>query len=80
MTEATKKLVLAGLSRLGGDDYARAQRAFGKMSEQELDQEWGSSGKTCRYWLNYHKERNDKIESAIQEVKKFHLDKFSRRK
>lgn len=41
-----------------GDDLERATMAFGRMSEAELDQMWGQSGKTCReVFEEYRRER-----------------------
>ena len=46
MTEKTKKIVLSELYATRGDDLERAEMSFGGMSDDDLDSEWGGSGRT----------------------------------
>lgn len=54
------------------DNLERAQHAFGRMAEAQLDQQWGQSGETCRQILEeYRQDRvrwqqaNDLLESLL---------------
>jgi hypothetical protein len=55
MTEQEKRTYVQwALHQRRGDDLERANMAFGKMTEAQLDQEWGQCGQTCRaVWNNY---------------------------
>lgn len=60
-----KNIILRGLQNLRGDDYERAKLAFGRMSDQQLDEPHGQSGMSRRELLNRYKAHKDEVESAI---------------
>lgn len=64
-----KKLVLQVLLDFKGDDHARAKAAFARLSEKQMDEQWGMSGKTPRQILADYEERNREIDEAIEWVK-----------
>ncbi len=51
-------------SAIGGaeDNFYRAKMQFGKMNDEQLDKEWGQSGKTCRqHYKEYADEKAEKL-------------------
>ena len=63
-----KETVLRALEAMKGDDLERATAYFGRLTEEQLDQEYGASGCTCReIWDGYKKQRQE-IETAIKWV------------
>jgi hypothetical protein len=68
MTDETKRVVLAALRAYKGDDHLRARHAFGRLSEEQLDEQHGQSGKTRRQiWGDYENHANA-VDAAIGEV------------
>lgn len=59
MTTQEKVLyVRRAISQAMGDDLERADIAFKGMTETQLDQQWGQSGKTVRQiWQGYKDDR-----------------------
>ena len=60
-----KDLVIRALVNMQGDDLARARRAFSGLSDFEMSQEHGSSGKTRAEILAECEEHNEQISAAI---------------
>ena len=57
-TKEILSYILEVLGRTKGDDLERANRAFGRMTEAELDRQWGQSGMTARQvWDGYKADR-----------------------
>lgn len=58
MKPEIKDYILNAVRQRTGDDLERANRAFGRMTDAQLDQQYGESGKTCReIWQTYKDER-----------------------
>ena len=68
MTSETKELIIRGLGALLSDDLARAKGTFRGLGEEEMNQPWGSSGKTRKEILQEYQARHDKIQKAMKEV------------
>lgn len=71
MTQETKEAIIRGLKNDladAGDNLYRAKAAFGKMSDEELDGEYGQSGETCREILRGYQEWHDKAQAALDEA------------
>ena len=49
-----------------GDDFERATFEFGDMTEEQLNQIYGNSDKTCRQVLAENRENRDLHESALK--------------
>lgn len=58
------------LSSCKGDDYERAKLAFGRMSESELESQWGQSGRTPKQILAEYAEHRRKHEQAEAEFER----------
>ncbi len=69
MTEKTKKLVLAGLSNLRGDDYERAERAFRGCTPTQMQEVWSGNGETRQQVLDGYRQHVKAVEAAVAEVK-----------
>mgnify|MGYP001579315069 CR=1 FL=1 len=59
-----KELTLQALETVRGDDLHRARAAFAHLSDQQMDQEYGVSGKTCREILAGYEEREKAVRDA----------------
>lgn len=64
---ATKSFVLSVLRNNIGDDHIRAQMAFQNLTNEQMNQEYGQSGQTCKQILDGYLERKRKIEAMIKE-------------
>jgi len=64
-----RQMAIKALENQKGDDLYRAKRAFGSLSENDLDKEYGQSGESCRSILNGYIERDNKINKAIEWLK-----------
>jgi len=62
-------LAIRALSNMMGDDSARARAAFRNCTPEEMQQEYGASGKTRAQLLAGYEAHDDKIEKAILWVK-----------
>lgn len=49
--------ILSQFGRSEGDDLERATMVFGRMTDKQLDEQWGQSGQTCRQIWNAYKVR-----------------------
>lgn len=66
MSAAHKELALSALNNLRGDDLYRARAAFSRKSPDEMNQEWGQSGRTCAQILAGYEERDAEVTAAIK--------------
>lgn len=58
-----------------GDDYERAKLSFGRMTDEQLDQPYSHSGKTCRAVLQeYADARNEWAQASMFLETLIHLE------
>jgi hypothetical protein len=62
-------LAIRALSNMMGDDSARARAAFRNCTPEQMQQEYGESGKTRARILADYEAHDDKVEKAILWVK-----------
>lgn len=65
MDNPHKDLALHALDQLRSDDLARARRAFANHTPEQMQQEYGESGKTCAEILADYESFNGEINAAI---------------
>jgi hypothetical protein len=68
-----KQTLLAALSQYRGDDYERAKRAFAGMTPQQMQKQYGQSGRTCQQILDEYREHAENIEKACEWVERYAL-------
>jgi hypothetical protein len=71
MTLEQRDYILNCVGRTDGDDLERAENAFRNLSEQQLDQQYGQSGTTCRQILDgYRTQRafHKAVYAALEEL------------
>lgn len=68
MSEECKKTTLRALHNMLGDDLYRARRAFNGMSEEQLNRQYGESGKTCAQILREYEYHDEAVRAAISWV------------
>lgn len=73
--ESKSEYILRTFGKTDGDDLERANAAFRNMTPQQLDVQWGASGKTARWiWDGYkarrkfHQECYVFLEAAIRKA------------
>lgn len=64
MTQSIKDTLLKALDVASGDSLERAQRSFKGMTEQQLLQMHGASGRTRQEILDSLRQHRDRIEAA----------------
>lgn len=64
-----RELILKALYGLLGDDLQRAKAAFRHLSFEQMQQQYGHSGKTFQQILDEYQQHNDKVMAAIEWVK-----------
>ncbi len=64
-----KELALRGLRNLLGDDAYRAQLAFARFTEEEMNEQHGQSGKTRAQVLKEYKDHETDVKAAIEWLK-----------
>ena len=64
-----QSLAIRALGDMIGDDLARARAAFKNCTPEQMQQEYGESGKTISRILADYEARDSKIEKAILWVK-----------
>lgn len=64
-----KQEIIAFLEKNRPDDYERAKRAFGFLTEEGLDSPYGDSGQTPRQILHAYKAHADKYDGWIEYLK-----------
>jgi len=69
--DAEKKIMGMVRNALTGaeDNLYRANQQFGTMSDQQLDQEYGRAGKTCRQLFTEYQDEVDDIKGCMQWIK-----------
>lgn len=60
-----KQLAIKALSQMKGDDLARARLAFRNKTPEQMQGQYGMSGKACAEILAEHEEYEAKIDAAI---------------
>lgn len=65
---AVKKLILRALENHRGDNLARAERAFGGMSDAMLAKQHGSSGVTRAALLKSYRRHSADVDEAVKWV------------
>jgi hypothetical protein len=63
-----KKIIISALNSHKGDNLARARNAWGGLSDIEMDQLHGQSGRTKREFLNDYQQHDDEVNEAINWV------------
>ena len=61
-----KEVILDALNNYHGDDLERAEIAFKNFSTQQLNEQYGQSGKTCRQILEGYRKHSAEVENAIK--------------
>jgi hypothetical protein len=69
VTAETKRIVLAALDRIRGDDYLRAMAAFRGLTPAEMQQQHGASGRTRQQILDDYVAHAAAIDKAVFEVR-----------
>lgn len=64
-----QRTAIDALERSRGDDAQRARMAFRGMSHDQMNQQWGQSGKTCRQILDEYIAHDAKVDAALAWVK-----------
>lgn len=68
MREKVLEILKRNLS--GAEDNAlRAHMQFGKMSDAQLDQQWGQSGRSCRDVYEGYKKDLDEAKACVEWVR-----------
>ena len=68
MTPETKRYILGTLRNVQGDDLERAQMAFSHYTPEQMQKEWGQSGKTCQEILDSYLVERKRLEAIIKEM------------
>jgi hypothetical protein len=68
---STKQTILTALETYRGDDLYRARSAFRHCTHEELNSEYGQSGKTRAEIIAEYEAREAKINAAIADVERF---------
>jgi hypothetical protein len=56
--EEIKKYIISAVKNSTSDNLERANMQFGRMSQTQIDKEYGQSGRTCReIWGDWKQER-----------------------
>lgn len=63
-------LAIQALEHALGDDYSRASNAFDGYTPEEMNKEYGRSGRTCQQILDEYREHHERILSAIAWVER----------
>lgn len=64
-----QQLALQALENMRGDDLYRAQMAFAGMTDKELNEQHGESGKTRLQIIQEYKDHDRRVAKAIQWLK-----------
>lgn len=66
--EETRRFVLGALENAMGDDLYRAQRAFRGLTSEQMNQQYGESGKTRNEILAEYEAHRDRVQDAMDWV------------
>lgn len=69
MDPQIKQTIITALQNHFGDDYARAQAAFRNCTPDQMNQEYGDSGKTRAEILKEYEDHFKRVETALQYVR-----------
>lgn len=64
------QLAIKALKNMRGDDLERSKRAFRNCSPEQMNQEYGESGRTRNEIINGYYEKATEINEAIEWIKK----------
>lgn len=64
-----RELAIRALQQMKGDDLYRAEAAFRGLPPDEMKRQYGDSGKTRQQIIDEYRERNAKVDAAIEWVK-----------
>lgn len=64
-----KELAIKALEMAKGDDFLRAKHAFWGLTNEQMEQQHGQSGKTRREILAQYQKHHDDHQAAIQWLK-----------
>ncbi len=64
-----KEFCIKALENCRGDDLYRAQAAWGKLSPEDMELEYGESGRTRRQILDGYERLDQEVNKAIEWVK-----------
>ncbi len=62
-------LAIQALNQLKGDDTIRAKNAFSRLSDEQMGEQHGQSGKTRAQILAEYEAHDAKVDAAIEWVK-----------
>lgn len=63
--EEIKQYIISIVKNATSDNLERANMQFGRMSDDQLDKEYGQSGRTCREIWNEYKDERELNQSAL---------------
>ena len=63
--EEYRQMAIKALENQKGDDSYRAKMAFKNKTPEQMQQQYGQSGETCRSILDGYLQRDEKIDRAI---------------
>jgi len=66
--EEMKRFTIRALEKMRGDDLPRAKRVFSKCSKEEMESEYGDSGKTRAQLLAEFEAYDAKVNEVIKWV------------
>lgn len=69
MTPEQKNQIIDVLNRSKSDDLQRARLAFRNYTPEQMQGQWGMSGKTCAEILRGYEEHDSRINGLIQAVR-----------
>jgi len=64
-----QELAIRALENMMGDNTIRARMAFRHLTPEEMNSEYGMSGKTCAQILAEYEAHDAKVQAAINWVK-----------
>ena len=64
-----QELAIRALGNMMGDDTARARAAFRNRTPEQMQEQYGQSGKTCAHILADYEAHDAKVQAAIDWVK-----------
>lgn len=65
-SEKIKKYIISAVRNVTSDNLERANMQFSRMTEDQLDSEYGQSGRTCREIWNEYKEERELNQAALR--------------
>jgi len=63
-SQQNNEFIRKALDSARGDDFERANNTFDRMTEEQLNKQYGQSGRTCReVWQGYKDHRAEWLEA-----------------